>query len=316
MQPSANILKNNNITAHSAAPQIVLASVEKASTKTGVDFAYLMNQAKAESSYNPTAKAKTSSASGLFQFIERTWLDMVNRHGDKYGLQQYADAIDGKLRVNNNATKQEILALRNDPQMASYMAAEFAADNKAVLERTVGGEIGATELYFAHFLGAGGASGFLKELRHNPNTIAADIMPKAALANRNVFYDSKNGQPRTMQQVYDFFDKKFAGTAKAAPHMLAQSDVPLPARKPGVAVAEAKGYQHIPPSLDKPVVFARQNDTSSLASLLSADQTTRALTLADYQAGANQIPAMHRLLPAAAAPISIADLLTLSAVDL
>lgn len=316
MQPTANLLKNNNIHAAYGAPQGVTNAIHQASARTGVDFAYLMNQAKAESSYNPAAKAKTSSASGLFQFIERTWLDMVNRHGDKYGLGRYAEAIDNRLRVGDRATRQDILALRNDPQIASFMAAEFAADNKAVLERTVGGQIGATELYLAHFLGASGASGFLREMRHNPMTIAADLMPKAARANRNVFYDSRTGQPRTLQQVYAFFDKKFADTPGQAPHMLAQSDVPLPARKPDIRQAKT-GYQHIPPAQDRPVVFARDPGVAALTQAPDTAQKIHAKTLLDYRAGANQIPgAARHWLPVNNQPMSIADLLMLSAVDL
>jgi hypothetical protein len=313
MQTTANILKNNNIPSAKGAPQVILASIDKASRKTGVDFAYLVNQAKAESSFNPTAKARTSSASGLYQFIERTWLDMVNRHGDKYGLDKYADAIDSKLRVGDRATRNEILALRNDPELASYMAAEFAAENKAFLERTVGGNIGATELYFAHFLGASGASGFLKELKHNPNTIAADIMPAAARANRNVFYDSKTGEPRTLGQVYAFFDKKFDKDDTAPQNMLAQANVPLPVRKPEITTTKAS-YQHIPHSLEKPVVFTRDAQAASLAHILYHRNDT--LTLDDYRHGANQISPRAPLNPPAQSPLSIADLLMLSSVDL
>lgn len=307
MQATANILKNNGVGRAHGAPQAILASIDQASRKTGVDFAYLVNQAKAESSFNPEAKAKTSSASGLYQFIERTWLDMVNRHGDKYGLEKYADAIDSKLRVGDRATRNEILALRNDPELASYMAAEFAAENKAFLERTVGGDIGSTELYFAHFLGAGGASGFLKELKHNPNTIAADIMPAAARANRNVFYDSKTGAPRTLQQVYDFFDKKFDKDVPAAPQTILAKDTTE------TAPAEKKaGYLHIPPSLEKPIVFTRDAQAASLAHIIYG--SNKAMTLNDYRQGANQIPARAPLNPPAS--LSIADLLMLSSVDL
>lgn len=314
MQATANILKTNNISANNGAPAHVTGAIQQASLKTGVDFAYLMDQAKAESSYNPAAKAKTSSASGLFQFIERTWLDMVDRHGEKYGLGKYADAIDSKLRVDNKATRQEILALRNDPQMASYMAAEFAAENKAFLERTVGGDIGSTELYFAHFLGAGGASGFLKELRNNPLTIAADIMPQAARANRNVFYDSKTGQPRTVQQVYNFFDKKFSDAPATPQNMLAQKEAAPAANAITANAAPKKGYQHIPPSLDKSIVFKSAQPIAESDNALH-QKITRALTLADYQQGANQIPARNPLIPIANNPLNIADLLMLSAVD-
>lgn len=184
-------------------------AVKLASRKTGVDFAYLMEQAAVESNFDHTAKAKTSSASGLYQFIESTWLNMVKEHGDKHGLSRQAEAIDDNGKVSNPHIRADILALRNDPKIASIMAAEFAADNKAYLEERYNGEIGSTELYLAHFLGAGGASAFLNATLENPNAIAADVFPKAALANRNVFYDQATGRARSLNEVYSFFDQKF-----------------------------------------------------------------------------------------------------------
>ena len=199
-----NIINNNVLAAltQRAGSQITSA-VKNASRKTGVDFAYLMQQASAESSFRADAKAKTSSASGLYQFIESTWMNMVDKHGDKYG-------------IDKTASRSEILAQRNDPEKAAFMAAELAAENQSYLERRVGGDIGATELYFAHFMGASGAAGFLNAMKENPMQTAADIFPKAARANYNVFYDSKTGEARTLSGVYEFFDKKFgAGSDNA-----------------------------------------------------------------------------------------------------
>lgn len=192
----------------------VLNAIQSASASTGVDFSYLVQQAKAESSFNPEAKAKTSSASGLYQFIKSTWLDMVNRHGEKYGIN------------TEGMSKSDILDLRFDPEIASNMAAEFAAENKSYLERTWGGEVGSTELYFAHFMGAGGAGAFLKAKDANPMRIGADLFPKAANANRNVFYDSETGNPRTLAEIYNFFDKKFAVQGDA--RMASNSNSPVP----------------------------------------------------------------------------------------
>lgn len=199
-----NNVINNNVLAsltQRAGHQITNA-VKTASRNTGVDFAYLMQQAAAESSFDADAQARTSSATGLYQFIESTWLNMVNKHGHKYG-------------IDKNASRADILEQRNDPEKAAALAAEFAAENKAHLERHVGGKIGATELYFAHFMGASGATGFLNALQENPAQTAADIFPKAARANYNVFYDSKTGKARTLAGVYEFFDKKFGGTDNA-----------------------------------------------------------------------------------------------------
>lgn len=175
----------------------VLSAIQNASQSTGVDFAYMLQQAKAESSFNPSAKAKTSSASGLYQFIESTWMDTVERHGAKHGID------------TEGMSRQQILNLRNDAEIASNMAAEFALENKQFLDSAWGGDIGATELYLAHFMGAGGSASFLNARDDNPLMAAADIFPKAAAANRNVFYDSKTGEPRTLEGVYAYFDKKF-----------------------------------------------------------------------------------------------------------
>jgi hypothetical protein len=194
----------------SKAPGGVVSAIRNASHNTGVDFAYLVQQAKAESSFNPSAKAKTSSAEGLYQFIESTWLAMVRDHGDKHGLGGYADMIDARGKVSDPAQREEILALRQDPRKASLLAAELALDNKRSLERSLGREAGATELYFAHFMGAGGAASFLKAKDDNPLLAGADLFPREARANQGVFYDRDSGQPRTLAEIYEFFDKKFS----------------------------------------------------------------------------------------------------------
>lgn len=215
MQIEGNFINNKALAAlaQKAAPAVVSA-IKTAAQKTGVNFAYLMEQAAAESSFRADAKAKGSSASGLYQFIERTWMNMVREHGDKYGLGDLAEKIDARGRVSDRATRKEILALRNDPEMAALMAGELAAENRRYLEQYGGkiGDIGATELYFAHFLGAGGAAEFLKANQKNPMAIAADIAPDAARSNYNVFYNSKTGKPRTVAEVYAFFDKKFSAS--------------------------------------------------------------------------------------------------------
>ena len=262
MDNALKSLENNALAALTQrAPQGVVSAIKTASAKTGVSFSYLMEKAAAESNFNPIAKAGTSSATGLFQFIESTWMDMINKHGDKYG-------------IDKNQSKSALLNLRKDPEIASLMAAEFADGNKAHLKTTIGGDIGNTELYFAHFMGAGGASGFLSQLKKNPLSIGADLFPKEARANRNVFYDRDTGQPRTLQQIYDFFDKKFSGeTATTNPETFAHN----PRRT-------KDGYQHIPFSLKKPIEIQDAASAYSRNSLYAMERQIAAFFTQDLEA--------------------------------
>jgi hypothetical protein len=193
------------------APAQVIKAVQQASNATGVDFSYLMDKANVESGYRTDVKAKTSSATGLFQFTEGTWLSMVQQHGAKYGLGDYASQIttgaNGKSQVSDPAARKEILNLRKDPRYSALFAAELASDNKDHLEGELGHSVGNTEMYMAHFLGAGGATKFLKALEKNPNQIAANLLPDAAKANLNVFYDGT--RPLTVGQIFDKFAAKF-----------------------------------------------------------------------------------------------------------
>ncbi len=189
----------------------VQSAIALASAKTGIDFNYLLGQAQVESGLNANAKAGTSSASGLYQFIDQSWLSVVKKHGAEHGLGWAADSIqtgaNGRLNVSDPGTRQAILNLRSDPETASLMAAESAADNKASIEATLGRTATGTDLYMAHFLGLGGARNFLKTLEGNPDRTGAGLFPAAAAANRNVFYDQA-GQPRTLSQIYERFAAK------------------------------------------------------------------------------------------------------------
>lgn len=194
-------------------PEAITRSVRLASERTGVDFSYLMAEAAAESSFNPRARSATSSAAGLYQFIDRTWLDMVRDHGHKYGLGRYGEALkNGTLSPQE---RQQALAYRDDHRLSAAMAAEFARSNKDRLEEKFDRDVGSTELYLAHFLGPSGAERFIGALEGNPNRRADLVFPEAARANAGVFYEK--GRPRSLQQVFDFFAAKFPGAAPASP---------------------------------------------------------------------------------------------------
>jgi hypothetical protein len=214
----------------------VQSAIQRASYKTGVDFSYLLGQAQVESSLRPDAKAATSSASGLYQFVEQSWLGTVKKHGAEHGLGWAADKItqgpSGRYYISDLGTRDYVLRLRNNPEIASLMAAEHAADNKAELESTLGREAGGTDLYMAHFLGVGGAKKFLATLQRNPDAAAAQLFPAAATSNRGVFF-GEGGRMRSVSEIYDRFAAKLQHGAEIAAGGKSLPPVAAPGRMEG-----------------------------------------------------------------------------------
>jgi hypothetical protein len=200
--------------------QQVVGAIADAARATGVDFSYLLGQAQLESGLNPAARARTSSATGLYQFIDQSWLGVVRQHGTEHGLGWAASAIrqgsNGRYHVADPETRRAIMALRNDPTVASRMAAEHAADNRAYVERRTGRTAEPVDLYLAHFLGPGGAVRFLNAHSANADASAASLFPRAAAANRNVFY-ARDGSPRSLAQVRDRFAARLERAGGGAP---------------------------------------------------------------------------------------------------
>ncbi|MFZ3035402.1 MAG: lytic transglycosylase domain-containing protein [Parvibaculum sp.] len=188
------------------APPQITAALQQASARTGTDFSYLLKTAMRESSLNCNAKSNTSSACGLFQFTQQSWLGTMKQDGGDLGLGQYADQIsqdsNGRYVVTDPAARQEILALRNDPKVSALMAGAYTSDSQSRLESKLGRSVSGGELYIAHFLGAGGASKLISNVQEAPNTPADELFPAAAAANRSIFY-GRDGSPRSVAQVYD-----------------------------------------------------------------------------------------------------------------
>lgn len=199
----------------------VRAAIAQAASRTGVDFDYLYNQARIESSLDPEARARTSSAAGLYQFTKQTWLQVVKNHGAEHGLGWAAEAIDKSgagYSVDDPAMRTAIDNLRYDPELASTMAGEFAADNRDKLEGALGRPAESVDLYLAHFLGAKGATDFLAAYDADPSMAAAPLFPAAAAANRSIFY-GPGGSPRSLGEIRGNFATKLGGSTPGAPSM-------------------------------------------------------------------------------------------------
>lgn len=252
--------ENNAVEAHSAdkPADAVPAAIRQAAQATGVDYHYLMAKAQLESGFDADAKARTSSAAGLFQFIEGTWLASLDRYGDALSLDQQMAA-----------SRQDLLDLRFDPQLAALVAAASARENGEVLHRVLGRRANHTELYLAHFLGSAGASRFLRVWQRDPHAIAASLFPRAAGANRQIFY-AASGKARSLEGVLAHFDAKIEA-----------------------AISAAVGYDPVPPQSGKSeAIWAHfQDNVGATSQKLSLSRVTDALA-STGEAGALGVAAM------------------------
>lgn len=225
--------------------------LRQAADATGISFDYLMRTAKRESGLNPAAKAQSSSATGLFQFIEQTWLGLVKKEGANHGLAAEAEAIQqdrsGRYVVPDEAQRKQILNLRKDPALASTFAGVFTQKNRDVLKGQLNREPNSAELYMAHFLGVNGASELIGLAQANPTQSAASAFPDAASANRSIFFDGK-GRARTVREVYARLSSfHTGGEAEAAPATAVAAAQPMAAAEaPARMVVQPGGSGSIP----------------------------------------------------------------------
>lgn len=193
-------------------PRWLVHSILKAAHVTGVDPVYMMTLADVESSLSPEAKAPTSSAQGLFQFIDSTWIETVYAHAADYGFGAAAEAIgyvNGELEVDAK-NREWIMSLRTDPYFSALMAGELIKDVERALQAEGERELAEAELYLAHFLGASSAVRFLEVLDQDPNMKASKLFPKAAKANSGLFMEGKGRKrrPVSVAELYDKIDSK------------------------------------------------------------------------------------------------------------
>lgn len=188
----------------STAP-VVNDAIRNAARTTGTSFSYLLATAKVESNLDPQQNSPTSSARGLFQFVDQTWMMMLKEAGTALGYGDYAQAIAGTpaggYSVVNPANREAVLALRDDPAASAALAGAFTRRNAEYLSAQLGREPTEGELYIAHFLGAAGAVRLIGLAATQPDTTAAPVFPGAASANRSVFYD-RAGNARSVLGVY------------------------------------------------------------------------------------------------------------------
>ena len=216
----------------------VTGAIRQAARMTGADFKYLLATAQVESNLNPNAQAATSSAKGLFQFTEQTWLTTVKEQGGPLGYGPYADAISrqpsGDYAISDPKMTRAVMNLRSDPNANALMAGAYTKLNAGKLADRLGRGPTEGELYIAHFLGATGASRMIGLADSSPQTPAAAVFPVAARANPTIFYDGR-GNARSAGDVYRTLIGRY-DVARSAP---ANAPLNLPAIAPPAVAGTA-----------------------------------------------------------------------------
>jgi hypothetical protein len=227
-------------------PPNIASSLVTAGQKSDVDFDYLLQTAMRESSLDPHARAKSSSAVGLFQFLDSTWLEVMKSDGARLGYPSYADAIverDGEYTIPDPKLRAEVLKLRENTQVAADLAAAFTRNNGAYLLQKFGRMPSPGELYIAHFLGAKGAEKLFTAGLQDPDQSAAKLFPKQAAANSTIFYEG--GKARSIKEVYQALVARHAPLPAIDPAFATQQLAAAPASPP---VPEARWSEEVVPS--------------------------------------------------------------------
>ena len=187
----------------------VIGAIKEGAKKTGADFSYLVKTAQQESSLDPKARGAGSSAEGLFQFIEQTWLATLKTAGPKLGLGRFSQAITetrpGFFDVQDAKMRGAILALRADPHISSMLAGALTQANGEALTQSLGRKPSDADLYLAHVFGAPSAAMIIRMSETAPDRVASSLLPDAARANPSLFF-SKGGKARTMIELRTFID--------------------------------------------------------------------------------------------------------------
>ncbi len=260
----------------------VANAIRDAAHSTGASFEYLLTAARMESNLNPAAQATTSSARGLYQFIDQTWLATLKNAGPAHGYGQYADAItlnvDGRFEVPDPNQRAAIMRLRNDPGASATMAGAFTQTNAAQLAAALGRQPSEGELYIAHFLGPDGAAKLIKVATSQPQANAAALFPQAAAANPSIFV-SKSGQPRSASEVYSTLTGRFEmARAIAFAPGLRGGDAALAASPDTAGVTQAYAQASVLPSPNPVPVPTVPPEARPLFQSMFSDRGNRAVT--------------------------------------
>jgi hypothetical protein len=208
-----------------------------------------------ESAGKPDAKAPTSSAAGLGQFILGTWNDTIKKH--RPDLFQNG-AAPARVGLATAALQLEMLA-------------RFTEDNA----RALGAGFTDGDLYLAHFLGLGDAR---KLFRAAPGDAAASHVSAAAVsANRSILSNKTCAQVRAWAQASMVTRWDKAGRTDWVKKYAGMNTAPLPDVPPIVAPAPKPPVSNAGPAV---IVIAAGGSTAAAVHNSGASPTSVLIAVA------------------------------------
>lgn len=228
----------------------IISMLEKVARVVGVNPSFLKGMIAMESQFKYDARPYSrklgkylSSARGIGQFLDDTWAEQIAKHGKKYGLT--------KDTPRENSTASAIIT------------AEYVKANAKNLPNP-----NMVDGYFTHFLGPGGAKKFATASKDAP---AAQVLPKAAKSNPDVFF--KNGVSATVAEVYEKYKKRIVDFAAGHGITLNPNEHPLQAGSVSTQPQDSKNASASSTSdVSSP---APSNDTTKQASNTSLAESTK-----------------------------------------
>jgi Transglycosylase SLT domain len=186
-------------------PPAVLNAIRGAARSTGVDPDLLAAIAWRESRFNPAARNRQSSATGLLQFTSETWLRAVWSFGAQHDLAHFAAAIrkdrSGVFVVSDQRMRTAIMQLRSDPALSASLAAESIVQQGKALQDQLGRSATPADLYLLHVLGRNGAARFIQAVATNPSDSSLQVASFKVMRNAGLL--PRDGRPLTLANTYN-----------------------------------------------------------------------------------------------------------------